>query len=72
MKSRNDMNRAIAHLKGKKVLLITTSNRWSGSDDVPKTTLLAEEMSRELDATIIDITKLHIYHCEGNVSDRIS
>lgn len=78
MKSRNDLDRAITHLKGKKVLLITTSNRWSGSDDVPKSTLLAEEMARKLYddsrdvamATIMDITKMHIYHCEGNVSDR--
>jgi multimeric flavodoxin WrbA len=77
MIDRNKLDRAIAHLKGKKVLLITTSNRWSGSDDVPKSSRLAEEMSRKLYddsrdvamATVMDITKMHIYNCEGNVSD---
>jgi multimeric flavodoxin WrbA len=77
MIDQNKMNRAVAHLKGKKVLMITTSNRWSGSDDIPKTTQLAEEMAQKLYddrgqnmATIMDITKMHIYHCEGNVSDK--
>jgi len=77
MIDRNKLDRAIAHLKGKRVLLITTSNRWSGSDDVPKSSRLAEEMSRKLYddsrdvamATVMDITKMHIYNCEGNVSD---
>ena len=77
MIDRNKLDRAVAHLKGKRVLMITTSNRWEGSDDIPKSTQLAEEMAMKLydDSTdtamakIIDITKLHIYNCEGNVSD---
>jgi len=62
--------RTLVHLKGKKrVLFITTSNRWN--DEVPKSSALAHEMKRELGndkVTLIDASKLVIYPCEGNVS----
>lgn len=58
----------------KKVLLITTSNRWEGhKDDVPKSTQLAQSIVEKLGTdkcTLIDASKLHICVCEGNVSSK--
>lgn len=55
----------------KKVLLICTSNRWEGSDDVPKSTRLAQfvQQAHPGICTVIDASKLQIFDCEGNVSD---
>lgn len=57
-------------LKNKnKVLFVTTSNRWN--DEVPKSSALAYKLQEELGhdkITIIDVAKLKIYPCEGNVS----
>lgn len=65
----------IQHLSQKKrVLFLTTSNRWSGEKggEMPKSTALAYKIAKELEFTvpthIIEIPKLKIYPCEGNVS----
>lgn len=72
-KEKEKLEKTIEHLKTKeKILLLTTSNRWDKSDDVPKSTLLARHIQQELagkDVTLIDVSKLHIVDCEGNVSD---
>ena len=63
---------AIKYLSKKdKVLLLTTSNRWEKSDDVPKSTRIARIIEQELigKCVLIDVSKLTIYDCEGNVSD---
>jgi multimeric flavodoxin WrbA len=56
----------------KKVLFLTTSNRWEGSKEIAKSTLLArdikEKVSSTTDITILDIPSLKIFPCEGNVS----
>ena len=56
----------------KKVLLLTTSNRWvKHKDDVPKSSQLAikiQDLLGKEKVTLIDTTKLHIVPCEGNVS----
>jgi multimeric flavodoxin WrbA len=56
----------------KKVLLLTTSNRWvQHKDDVPKSSQLAikiQDLLGKEKVTLIDTTKLHIVPCEGNVS----
>jgi len=56
----------------KKVLFLTTSNRWEGSKEIPKSTLLAREIKEKLEGVveinILDIPKLKIFPCEGNVS----
>lgn len=70
MSLKKNLEAMVKKLSGKKVLFITTSNRWSGSDDRPKTDILAEKLGKKLDAKIIDASKLHIYHCEGNISDK--
>lgn len=64
------LSRTIAHLKGKRVLLLTTSTRWEGQEEEAKSTMLAKKIQEELgeSAKLIDVTKLHIYQCEGNVS----
>ena len=54
----------------KKVLLLTTSNRWEGDKELPKSSLLAKAIKKSLGdkITILDVPKLKIYPCEGNVS----
>lgn len=72
------LEKAVKHLDTKdKVLLITTSNRskFSSKDgqDAPKSTRLGHVIQRSLGAhkcTLVDISKLKIYHCEGNVSSK--
>ena len=65
--------KTIDYLRGKnKVLLLTTSNRWSQhKEDVPKSSQLAlkiQELLGKEKVTLIDTTKLNIVPCEGNVS----
>lgn len=59
----------------KKVLLLTTSNRSDYNinelGDEPKSTKLARKIQESLGAhkcTLVDVSKLKIYNCEGNVS----
>jgi multimeric flavodoxin WrbA len=58
--------------KKNKVLFLTTSNRWEkAADDIPKSTQLAyhiQELVGMKKVEIIDVSKLNIYVCEGNVS----
>ncbi len=62
--------KTLNYLKKKdKILFLTTSNRWN--DEVPKSSSLAYALKEELGndkVTIIDVSKLKIYPCEGNVS----
>lgn len=72
------LEKAAKYLDGKKkVLLLTTSNRskFSSKDgmDVPKSTRLAQVLQRSLGehkCTLVDVSKLKIYGCEGNVSSK--
>ena len=65
--------KTVIHLKTKKkILFLTTSNRWN--DEVPKSSSLAYQIQEELGSdkvTIIDVSKLKIYPCEGNVSQMV-
>jgi len=77
-KFKKQLERATRHLNRKsKVLLITTSNRAKESSkdgqDRPKSTRIAEVVQRSLGAhkcTLVDVSKLKIYNCEGNVSSK--
>ena len=65
------INAVIEYLKDKKkVLFLTTSNRWEGDKETPKSTALAEFIKSKVGNTVelIDVSKLNIYCCEGNVS----
>jgi multimeric flavodoxin WrbA len=58
---------------GKRALFITTSNRWDGDDQLPKSTQLAYDMAKDLKSSgleviVMDVPKMKIYPCEGNVS----
>ena len=70
----NKYNKTLEYLKGKeKILFLLTSNRWVGHDDTPKSSALAYKLQEELGksvVTIIDVSKLKIYECEGNVSSK--
>jgi multimeric flavodoxin WrbA len=58
--------------KKKKVLFLTTSNRWEKSKEIPKSTALARDIKQKLEGStevvILDIPSLKIFPCEGNVS----
>lgn len=65
------LDAVIEYLKDKKkVLLLTTSNRWEGDKETPKSTVLAEFIKSKVGSTVelVDVSKLTIYCCEGNVS----
>jgi len=69
-----ELESTIKLLSGKKrILLLTTSNRYELPDepiDVPKSTQLAEVIQKSLGskAVLLDVSKLKIHPCEGNVS----
>ncbi len=69
---REEMEKTIAYLKGKKkVLFLTTSNRWSGEHggEMAKSTQLARRIAEKVGGVeVIDIPALKIHPCEGNVS----
>ena len=53
----------------KKILFLTTSNRWEGEKELPKSSIIANELSKQLKSVeIINVSKLKIFPCEGNVS----
>jgi multimeric flavodoxin WrbA len=58
--------------KKEKVLCLSTSNRYiKKTDDIPKSLQIAQyiqEMVGMKKIEIIDVSKLNIYNCEGNVS----
>ena len=57
--------------KYKKVLLLTCSNRGKevSETQLPKSSILAKIIHQNLDnSELLDVTKLKIYPCEGNVS----
>ena len=69
--------RLIRRLESKNdILLLTTSNRFEGHAwDVPKTTQLARAIRDHLRkkkkrVTLIDVAKLTIHTCEGNISGK--
>ncbi len=67
------MDKIIEHLKGKnKILFLTTSTRWAGeANELPKSTQLALKLAKavgEDKVQVLDVAKLKIYPCEGNVS----
>jgi multimeric flavodoxin WrbA len=69
MSNEQNIERVATGLANKRVLLITTSTRWSGTKEKPKSTLLAEDLASRIGATVINAADLHIYTCEGNVSN---
>jgi len=72
------LEKAAKYLSGKKkVLLLATSNRskFSSKDgtDVAKSTRIAQVLQRSIGehkCSLIDVSKLLIYSCEGNVSSK--
>ena len=66
----SNIKRIIEHCRGKRTLLLCTSTRWEGSDEVAKSTRLAKQIHGALGAAcqLMDVSKMNIYQCEGNVS----
>ena len=54
----------------KKILFLTTSNRWEGHNELPKSSIIAQELASQLKSVeIINVSKLKILPFEGNVSN---
>lgn len=73
--SKDKFEKTLKFLESKeKILFLLTSNRWDGhKDDTPKSSKLAFMMQEKLGPNkvkIIDVSKLKIYECEGNVSTK--
>ena len=72
IEDRKKFDNSVKYLKTKKkILFLTTSNRWIGEkNDIPKSTQLALKMKKILGrkVKIIRVPELKIYMCEGNVS----
>lgn len=63
--------RMLESLSSKKnTLFLTTSNRWKGDKEEPKTTQIANFIKEEIGnkIKILNVPELKIYNCEGNVS----
>ena len=59
--------------KNKKILFLTTSNRWEGDKELPKSSIIADELIKKLGSErieLINVAKLKIFPCEGNVSTK--
>ena len=57
----------------KKILFLTTSNRWEGDKELPKSSMIADELIKKLGSDriqLINVSKLKIFPCEGNVSTK--
>jgi len=55
----------------KKILFLTTSNRWEGEKELPKSSIIANKLAKQLKSVeIINVSKLKIFPCEGNVSNK--
>lgn len=59
--------------KKEQILFLTTSNRWIGekTGEKPKSTMLAYRMAEKVGnekVTVMDVPKMNIHPCEGNVS----
>jgi multimeric flavodoxin WrbA len=70
----NKLKDTLSILKNKKkVLLLSCSNRFNWDEkniDIPKSKIIATYLKEELgeNATLIDVSELKIFPCEGNVS----
>jgi multimeric flavodoxin WrbA len=67
------LNKLYKYLKksDKKILFLTTSNRWEGEKELPKSSVIAHELAKQLKSVeIINVSKLKIFPCEGNVSNK--
>lgn len=69
MSNEQTIQLVVSRCLNKRVLLLTTSNRWEGDREKPKSTILAETCQQQIPgAQLIDCSKLKIWECEGNVS----
>lgn len=71
------LEQTIAYLQGKKkILFLTTSNRWPDAekdDEVPKSTQLASHLQEQLGedkVELIHVPELKIYHCTASISSK--
>jgi multimeric flavodoxin WrbA len=71
MKELKSLYKYLNKRKDKKILFLTTSNRWLGDKELPKSSMIAEEISKKFETIeIINVSKLKIFPCEGNVSTK--
>ena len=72
----DNLKKLYKHLKkqkDKKIVFLTTSNRWEGDNELPKSSIIADELIKKLGSDrieLINVAKLKIFPCEGNVSTK--
>lgn len=64
------LRNAVEFMQGKRTVFVTTSNRWPGSKETPKSSQLAEIIAQHVfpNPVIIHAADLVIFPCEGNIS----
>ena len=70
-RDKKNLYKTINYLKKKKkILFLTTSNRWEGHKEKSKSTKLAYKIAKKIGkkTNVLEIPTLNIYPCEGNVS----
>lgn len=73
MNSLKKLYKYLKNKKEKKILFLTTSNRWEGDKELPKSSIIADELIKKLGSDnieLINVSKLKIFPCEGNVSTK--
>jgi multimeric flavodoxin WrbA len=73
MDSLKKLYKYLKQKKSKKILFLTTSNRWEGDKELPKSSIIADEIIKKLGSDnieLINVAKLKIFPCEGNVSTK--
>jgi multimeric flavodoxin WrbA len=69
----NKLYKYLKNKKDKKILFLTTSNRWEGDKELPRSSMIADEIIKKLgydNIQLINVSKLKIFPCEGNVSTK--
>lgn len=55
--------------KMQKIVFLTTSNRWTGDKETPKSSMIAEYLKTKFpNSVLLNVNQLNIHMCEGNVS----
>jgi multimeric flavodoxin WrbA len=73
MNSLKNLYKYLKKNKSKKILFLTTSNRWEGDKELPKSSIIADELIKKIGSDniqLINVSKLKIFPCEGNVSTK--
>jgi hypothetical protein len=67
------LNKLYKYLKNKRIkkFFFLTTSRWEGDKELPRSSMIADEIIKfGYDIQLINVSKLKIFPCEGNVSTK--